>query len=226
MISRRESWEKEYGEIRGIHSTYTESEAACFPFFRKVLIEDGFGFNGSLLDVGCGRGRNSYSFLETGMTVVGCDFSRQALLEFRTGAESRGYRDQVSLILCDMENPLPLREGGFDVIMNITSLDNIIERDILKRYASGIVRFLRRGGYHLLYAFLRQDGYYGPLLEEEGYVATDPAAGMSVALYEPEELKELFSPLVTISERTFEFQGPMHGKQYMRKLIAMVMKRE
>jgi SAM-dependent methyltransferase len=223
---RRAAWEREYTSLRGIHSTYAEGEAVCFPFFRDILRKEGFDFKGTVLDVGCGNGRNAVWFLQRCMKVVGTDFSRSALGEFRARSLQLGGEQELHLILCDMEQPPPFRENLFEIIMNITTLENLVGPGSLGRYARRTVELLRRGGYLLLYSFLREDGYYGPMLDPGQSIVSFEGDDFPVAIHTPEEIVTCFRSLSRIASRTFEFSGPMRGKEYTRRLSAIVMKKD
>ncbi len=222
---RRVAWEREYASIRGIHSTYTPDEAACFPFFREVLSGEGFPFVGMVLDVGCGKGRNALRFLRHGMRVVGTDISSSALRGFRERVSGHGRENHFNLILCDMEEPPVVREGLFDIVMNITTLENLVDPGALSRYADRTVEVIKEGGYLLIYTFLPEDGYYGPMLDTKTGLVRSEVEGIPIALYGRKELETSFSDLRTIAVRTYEFPGPMYGKEYPRRLMAMVMKK-
>jgi SAM-dependent methyltransferase len=223
---RRDVWEREYASVRGIHSTYARDEAACFPFFREVLSAEGFRFDGRMLDVGCGRGRNALRFLERGMRVVGTDISRSALEGFRERSIGLGRGNDLHLVLCDMGDPPAFRDGFFDVVMNITTLENLLDIGTLRRYALRTAGLIAEGGYLLLYTFLRTDGYYGPLLDPDTGLVRSDAGGIPIALYSREQIESCFEGLRTIDSRRYEFPGPMYGKEYARRLMAMVMKKE
>lgn len=223
---KRAAWEKEYRSVRGIHSTNARNEAACFPFFREVLQDDGFSFEGTLLDVGCGKGRNAVRFLREGMRVVGADISQRALEGFLNRTSPTEREKMLHLILCDMEM-LPLsRKNFFNVIMNITTLENILDRESLVLYARRVIGLLRRGGYHLLYAFDREDGYYGPMLDPDSGLVRPAFDGIPTAIYTQGDVRTSFAGLSTIASRSYEFSGPMYGRQYSRRLVAFVMKKE
>jgi len=98
--------------------------------YQIILYE--YDLNGKLtLDLGCGTGllieyltkfknknKNSLIF------YVGLDFSLKMLLEFKSKINKLTYRNNLSLVLSDIEN-LPFRGNKFNTIFSITSFQNL-----------------------------------------------------------------------------------------------------
>ncbi len=71
---------------------YRESPAACgspFPEFAAAAKQHG-GPGVSVLDIGCGQGRDALLFARTGCTVVGIDHSAVGIEQLRAIARSEG----------------------------------------------------------------------------------------------------------------------------------------
>lgn len=101
----------------------------------------------TLLDAGCGTGLlfeyisclNNYD-LHKDMRYIGLDISWEMLKNFRNKIKTINYIRNTSLILGDLEN-LPFREGAFNLIFSITSLQNL---QSLKKGLNELVRVGKR----------------------------------------------------------------------------------
>ncbi len=69
---------------------------------------------GTVLDVGCGRGRHSLSLASRGYRVTGLDLSKRSLESARRKAEEVGA--DVTFIHGDMRDPV---DGSFDMVVNL-----------------------------------------------------------------------------------------------------------
>jgi len=108
----------------------------CEPPSRR-LCELGQG--GSILDVGCGNGRNTYALLAAGWEVVALDIRIECLKALRT------LQGLLHLLNADA-NMLPLRSCSLDAVLDsftYTFLDK-------ERYAKEVARVLREGGVALV----------------------------------------------------------------------------
>ncbi|MFT5683331.1 MAG: tellurite methyltransferase [Myxococcota bacterium] len=71
---------------------YRESPAACgAPFPELVVMAEKHGGAGvSVLDIGCGQGRDALLFARTGCTVVGVDHSAVGIAQLKATAKTEG----------------------------------------------------------------------------------------------------------------------------------------
>ena len=86
------------------------NEPMCTPFYAAVLDATAVGAGTRLLDVGCGGGFALLLAARRGATVTGLD-ATAALLDI-----ARERVPAASLVVGDLEDPLPFDPGSFDVI--------------------------------------------------------------------------------------------------------------
>ncbi len=95
---------------------------------------------GRVLELGCGDGKTAIAMVEAGLSVVGLDLSRTALLTLGKRIDS----GKLDLIQADALD-LPFNEGAFDSVTSVHFLDHLILSD-RRRAVSEIDRVLRAGG--------------------------------------------------------------------------------
>ncbi len=223
------AWIREYAR-RGpkrIESSRTWRPEKCVAEFKARLRRAGL-HRGRLLDLGCGRGRNSLPFLRSGWTVCGLDVAPAALKDFRRAG--RGLPGRLELLRHDLAEPLPFLDSHFDAVQEITAADNLTRGTRRRRFWSEIARVLKPGGYFLTYHFLPQDGYYGPLLRKTRDPGRgrlyDPEAHMWFQFYSMEEIRGAAGNRLRLqSLKEYRYPGPMFGSTYRRVLQAAVWRR-
>jgi len=224
-VDQKQAWENEYHQQR-IESSYSLQPERCVPWFLTFLARAGLR-NGRLLDLGCGRGRNSLPFLQAGWSVTGLDFVAAALRDFRRAAG--GFR-KPRLVQGDLARPLPFREGAFDAALEITAADNLTAVRIRGRFWREVARVLKPGGWFLSYHFTPADGYYGPLLQKsparERGLLYDRRAGLRFRFYRAEEIAAASrGRLILHAARHYRYPGPMFGRVWQRDLTAAIFQR-
>jgi len=230
-IEQYRAWRREYEELKGIPTSKRLKPARAVSYFIDFLREKAFPFKGRVLDVGCGKGRNAFPFLKLGFSVYGLDIVEKALSDFRAEAERRGFSERVFLYRKSIAEPLPFPASSFDLALDITVLDNLLIDDLAHGYAAELARTMRKGGYFLIYFFLREDPYYASLLatSPEGAkgILIDPKNGIRTRIRTPEEIASLFAPFFVIEdERRFRFSCSMYGRVYPRRFASFIMRRE
>lgn len=102
----------------------------------------------SVLDVGCGAGRDCLQLLHSGKDVVGIDASAEMLAEARAAFQREGLDWSGKLIESSLPKLLPINDGAFDGVLCVGVLMHLAEEEIFDA-VYGLKRVLRHGG--LLY---------------------------------------------------------------------------
>jgi SAM-dependent methyltransferase len=95
---------------------------------------------GSVLDHGCGFGRDSKLFQDAGHTVVGIDLSKE-LLKMASGISPKS-----TFQLCDISVALPFRDMTFDGVWSMTTLIHLRSLEEVEFALKEIFRVLKPGG--------------------------------------------------------------------------------
>jgi SAM-dependent methyltransferase len=68
----------------------------------------------SLLELGCGQGRDSFLFAQGGLNVTGLDYSKSAVAEVSDKAAKNGLSSRLRTQVQDLREPLPFDDESFD----------------------------------------------------------------------------------------------------------------
>ena len=110
------------------------------------------------------------------------------------------------------------------VVLDVTAVDNIVDQEQRRGYGLEVARVLKNGGVLLVVTFARNDGYYGPMLQdstrrEEG-VVEDPNTGIRNQLFTDELLMDVFSPpLKTLCRSRLVFVDEAAEGRWTRRFL-------
>ena len=147
-------WEKEYRNPLLVTKN-EEPQADTLRFFKFLKKDQKYRVeNKSILDLGCGTGRNSNYLADLENKVIGIEISKTALSIAKIRAGELGLT--VDYRLGDIGEPYNIEDKSIDVILDVTSSNSLNEegRNI---YLREIDRVLKNGGYLFVRA-LCKDG--------------------------------------------------------------------
>ncbi|OGZ19515.1 MAG: hypothetical protein A2654_02450 [Candidatus Nealsonbacteria bacterium RIFCSPHIGHO2_01_FULL_43_31] len=225
MESKSSLWDEEY-QRQNIASSFKGTLSHSVKF---LLGSFGEFSPKSFLDLGCGNGRNTIPLARMGYEVTGVDISQVALNQAgeKLESESAGVQKRVQLIPSSMGQPFPFEDKTFDVVMDITSFDILINDTEIDCHKKEVARVLKNNGYFLYYDMAEDDPYSLALLakspdKSKGIIYTP--AGIPFKIYSADDITRIFSPFKVITQEKFRFQDKMDGVQWNRSILCVVMK--
>lgn len=224
-------WEKEYLDTKGIPTSRQDVPSHALPILLDFLNEHDIPLKGNVLDLGCGRGRNSLELLRNHESeVYGIDISPSALQDFQIKAEKEGFASRIHLVEGNLADPLPYPNDFFDLTLDIASSFRLTEDEEVKGHIQEVHRTLKHGGIFLLYLPSRDDEYYKQILtssprRKEG-IFLDPKEKFPGRLYSQEELTNLWGKKFSIRLiKILEFRGEIHGQKCLRHLLLAILQK-
>ncbi|UCE91725.1 MAG: class I SAM-dependent methyltransferase [Methanobacteriota archaeon] len=187
MVSRiaiaRQAWQRLYSK-RGLQY----GGSGDLSTLRSLLRKDSL-----VLDAGCGDGKMTEAFARLS-EVVGCDFSREALLKLR---EQRDQELDVNLVECDIVH-LPFAPEKFDLVSCVHTLSHLFAED-RNRAAGRISGSVKSGGHVFVEVFGRGDVRFGEGEEVEPF-SYRRGNGIVTHYFQEGEVQSLFPGLSVVSE--------------------------
>ena len=148
------AWEREYRNPLLV-TKKEEPQADTLRFFKYLKKDQKYVVEGrSVLDLGCGTGRNANYLAVLGNTVIGIEISKTAL----EIAKQRAKEEHVIVEyrLGDIGAPYDIADGSIDIIIDVTSSNSLNEQG-REVYLKETARVLKDGGYFFVRA-LAKDG--------------------------------------------------------------------
>lgn len=137
------------------HNQFAEEAEVYFPRSAKIL------------ELGAGRGQDSFFFVKKGHTVVATDFAEKSLALLQESIETHGSTN-ISATVLDLTSSFPFESGRFDVVYAHLSL-HYFSRSITEQIFKEIQRVLRHNGILALLVNSLSDAEYrkGVQVEED-----------------------------------------------------------
>jgi SAM-dependent methyltransferase len=99
-----------------------------------------------VLELAAGHGRDALYFAEQGFRVLATDFSGVAVDQIRRAARAQGVVAQVSAIVHDLREPLPLADTAVDAVFAHMALCMALSTKEIHTIVDEVRRVLRPGG--------------------------------------------------------------------------------
>ena len=167
------------------------------------------------LDAGCGDGKTTEAIARK-CEVVGCDFSREALVTLRSGRDRDGI---VDLVECNIGS-LPFDSEKFDAVSCVHTLSHMPMKDRTVA-ADELSRVLKAGGYLLAEGFGKGDIRFGEgdEVEDSSFMRGN---GILTHYFQEGEIMSLFEGLEPVQEtgilRRVSF-GAVAGRRDVRRAL-------
>ncbi len=137
-----DAWEKEYKDPTFLtKNDKPQNDILRFVRFlkkQKIQILDK-----SVLDLGCGTGRNTNYFSELGAICTGLDISKTAL----DLAKERALKNNLNskYLLQSMADGLSFKDQSFDIVLDVTSSNSLSEKE-REAHIKEVYRVLKKEG--------------------------------------------------------------------------------
>jgi ubiquinone/menaquinone biosynthesis C-methylase UbiE len=206
----KDVWEREHSAQKGFTTMHTLKPSQAVPSFTDFLVQSGFVPASSvILDIGCGKGRNSMYFASRGFHVIGTDFSEKALQDAKQ--RSVGYNDLIQYEVADLSKEWPFGNNYFDALIDCNTSIYIPDKE--RPYAiQEALRVLKPGGYYLFYGIAARQVGSTPSYFEKNY--TEP------------ELKQTYAAFVLASLGTIQTTDRMDGIDVINTLWVGVFRKK
>jgi SAM-dependent methyltransferase len=152
---QRRHWQDTY---RAHPDMYGSAPSAPAVYGAKVFKSAGAQ---RVLELAAGHGRDALYFARQGFTVLATDFSDVAAERIRQAAQTQGVAAQVSTIVHDMREPLPLEDQAVDAAFAHMALCMALSTEEIHTIVNEVRRVLRPGGIFVYTVRHTGDAHYG-----------------------------------------------------------------
>lgn len=113
------------------------------------LLKGRFDHCKTILDAGCGSGRNLHYFLQNGFEVFGADMNQQAIDEVQQLCEALAPNNPVTNFRVASVEDLPFTDESFDLVICSAVLHFAHDEQHFDAMLKSMFRVLKPGGYFL-----------------------------------------------------------------------------
>jgi len=154
MVNQGNIWDREYRNPKLVTKN-DEPQADTLRFLKFLKKEEKYKVEDkTVLDLGCGTGRNANYLAERGNNVIGIEISKTAIVIARARASELGLH--VDYRLGDIGEKYEIADGSVDIVLDVTSSNSLDEKS-REIYLKETARVLKNGGYFFVRA-LAKDG--------------------------------------------------------------------
>jgi len=222
----QKAWELEY-QKQGIPSSFRNTPARVVTEFCAWLEKRNFSGT-QAADLGCGRGRNSFYLASRGYSVTAIDL---------VPANVDSINQQANELKCpvvahaqSVAAPWPIPSNSLDLAIDIFCYKHITSKEAQASYRQELARALKPTGYYFVSLASENDGFYGPLLADspapQYKLIVDPYAKVESYLYSIDDLtREFGDAFIVVEAHEQESKSPMHGKEYTRKVLNLILRK-
>ncbi len=192
-------------------------------FLKKKNVHSGQG-----IDLGAGRGRNSFFLAQLGFSMLTLDLLQENAEAIQR--ESSKKQLQIQAHFQDVSDPWPVQPHSLAFAIDIFCYKHIVDKTKQKSYRRQLHKALKQGGFYLISLASEKDGFYGPLLatspDPQKKMIVDPVSKIASFLYTQEEIVEEFKDVLTLVEAEEKTSvSPMYGKEYPRTVLNLIFKK-
>ena len=150
------------------------------------------GFDGSVLDAGCGTGENALHIAELGLPVLGVDIAETAISAARSKAKARGVAAEFAVADATQLDGI---DRTFDTVLDC-GLFHSLDDDLRPHYVRGVTSLTKPGATFYVICFRDEGADAGPhpVSEQEIRGAFNPATGWAIASLDRDRVDTLFHP--------------------------------
>jgi SAM-dependent methyltransferase len=172
----------------------------------------------SVLELGCGQGRDTWFLAHNGLEVTALDYSEAGICQLRAKVQDQGAK--IALKVHDARDPLPFPDGSFDAIFSHMFFTMEFTEEELLKMLSECRRVLRPGGLNVYSVRNDHDPHYGKF-EPKGKDMWQNPLGFVVHFFSQEKIERLSQGYDLLWVKEFDEPGP----PFTKKLYEVVLRK-
>jgi SAM-dependent methyltransferase len=210
MATQREIWQNEHVKQETFTRIHSHKPSGPIPEFVQLISERGcIPGNTVIVDIGCGKGRNSIYLAKLGYKVKAFDFVPDAIEEARKRSIAEGVN--IDLEVADLTERWSIGDSEANAIIDCNTTI-CIPNPSRKFAVKEARRILKKGGLYLFYGVARTnfvDASPGP----EPNSAIFPKTGKFEKQYTKEELLTTYQDFALVDLKEIKGSDVIEGKQ-------------
>jgi ubiquinone/menaquinone biosynthesis C-methylase UbiE len=210
--SQRKQWDTTYASSQDFFgSEPSELALSALKAFRDRGTK-------TVLELGCGQGRDTWYFAKQGLDVTALDYSEAGICQMRERAKDGGVK--VALEVHDARKPLPFPDGSFDAIYSHMFFTMEFSEDEISYMLGECLRVLRPNGLNIYSVRNDHDPHYGKFTPR-GKDTWENPLGFVVHFFSEEKIRRLATGYDVLWVSEFEDRSP----PFIKKLYEVALKK-
>ncbi len=228
-MPQMKAWDNEYKQSKLLHF-HPEPQKDTLKFLKYLKKEQRWRPDGkTVLDAGCGTGRNANHIADMGGTVTGIDISPTAITIAKEAAQEK--KVYATYYVMDMGQELIFPDASFDLALDVTSSNSLTETE-RAAYLKEMHRVLKPGGFMFVKALCKDgDANAKALLEKSAGKEKDTyimkELGLTERVFTRADLLDTYEPFFTVLQlEKKESYTNMNGRSYKRQFWLLYLRKK
>ncbi len=212
--SQKEQWDRTYASANEFFGREpSELAVSALPMMKEHGAR-------TVLELGCGQGRDTWYFARNGLSVTALDYSDTGICQMQDAAKKEGLEEVVTARVHDARDPLPFPDASFDAVYSHMFFTMEFSEEEVSKMLDDCRRVLRPGGINIYSVRNDHDPHYGKF-EPKGKDMWKNPMGFVVHFFTEEKLRELSSGYELLRIKEFEDSSP----PFTKKLYEVVLRK-
>lgn len=198
MRMQQKIWQEEHAASADLPSLAQRQPSSAVVWLVDRLRARDVGIAGKrVIDVGCGKGRNSVFLAKQGAQVDAIDYIPGAIDVVRSVAQETGVSEQITTHVSAVDQPWDFPDGTFDLAVDCFSSIDIETLDGRRVCRDEMLRTLKPGGHALVAVVSATDELESEIMRThpglEPHTSLWPGSGKFQKNYTEEELRDFYN---------------------------------
>ncbi len=227
MRKQQQVWKEEHKNSQAIPSLAEAEPSGMIVEFVELLKSKGIT-SGKVIDIGCGKGRNSVYLARQGFEVFAADYIKEALEKAKELATANKLENKIHFINSEIDKPWPFEDNFFDIAVDCFSSIDIETKDGREVYRKEMLRTLKSGGLVLVSVVSSED-----VIEKE-FLKSSPGKEKNSTIwpngkfqkdYDEDELREFYKDFEILELKEVKKSAFKLAKKYTATNFYLVLRK-
>ncbi len=226
---QKDIWLQEHRTSSTIPSVGGQKPADNVVALIEFLKENQIDCNKRVVDIGCGKGRNSIYLAQQGCEVFGFDYIELAIEHAQQQAQINNLADKIHFSVGAMDERWNFPDNYFDIAVDSFSSIDIETKQGREICKKELFRTLKPGGYALICVVAAHDEFEKELMSAypggELHSSLWPQNGKFQKNYDEHELKEFYSEFTLLSLREITKKAFKLNREFISTHYRMIVQK-
>ena len=229
MRKQQEIWSEEHSKVDAFPSYVLPEPSSMVVAFVKFLKDHNIN-DGKIIDIGCGKGRNSIYLSEQGFQVYAVDYIQEAIDYAKHQVKDKNVQDSIIFINAAIDVPWQFENIFFDYAVDCFSSIDIETRDGREIYKQEMYRTLKPGGFALVSVVSADDEIEAEMIKQSPGLEPNstiwPSNGKFQKNYTESELRRFYSEFEIVELKEIKKKSVKLNREFIATNFRLILRKQ